>query len=256
MSDTRKAAALSPAGDRPKKRAVLIAHRIVEEISSRGLEPGTPLPPERDMLTTYAVARGTLREALRFLELQGVIVMKTGPGGGPIVGQASPRALAGMIALMLQLEGTPFRAIVEARMDLEPVLAARAATKIGSEDGELLHQSVKNMQEELDNLPVFLHENQVFHSLLADAAGNQVFRLMFQSLGWITDGTALGVEYASEHRESVVAEHQRIYRAVADHDPHHAEAAMRVHMGDFGRYMERYYPAVMDRPVRWVEINP
>ncbi len=246
---------IGPEADRPKKRAVLIAQRIVEEISSRSLQPGTPLPHERDMLASYAVARGTLREALRFLELQGVIVMKTGPGGGPIVGEASPRALASMIALMLQLEGTPFRAIVEARMDLEPVLAGKAAARITDEESELLHQSVRNMEENIESLPIFLHENYVFHSLLAAAAGNQVFRLMFQSLGWITDGSALGVEYSVEDRKSVVAEHQRIYHAVAAHDAHHAEAAMRVHMGDFGNYMDRFYPAVMDRVVRWMEVS-
>ena len=54
----------------PPKRATVIAQRIVKEIKDRNLQPGSHLPPERDMLETYNVGRNTLREALRVLELQ------------------------------------------------------------------------------------------------------------------------------------------------------------------------------------------
>jgi GntR family transcriptional repressor for pyruvate dehydrogenase complex len=240
---------------RPTKTAMLLAQQIVGEISDQDLAPGTPLLAERHMLADYSVARGTLREALRFLEFHGVIWIKTGPGGGPVVGEADPRALGGIIAMLLQLRHTPFRTILETRQVIEPVLAAQAALRIEPEQLREIHDSVQRIGEHTGDLSFFLAENQVFHSLLAHASGNELFGLLIQSLGWITDGTPLGVDYPLKQRKSVVKEHRRIYDAIEARDPERAEATMRVHMGDFARYLERHYASVMDAPVRWEQVS-
>ena len=70
---------------RPQKTALIVAKRVVEDIYKSGQSAGDRLPPERVMLEHYGVGRGTLREALRFLELQGVLTLKPGPGGGPVI---------------------------------------------------------------------------------------------------------------------------------------------------------------------------
>ena len=59
-----------PTSLRPQKTAVLVAQRIVGDIQRRGHKAGDRLPPERVMLDEYNIGRGTLRESLRFLELQ------------------------------------------------------------------------------------------------------------------------------------------------------------------------------------------
>ena len=239
----------------PKKTAMLLAQRIVTEIADRGLAPGTPLPAEKSMLDDYGIARGTLREALRFLEIQGVVTIKTGPGGGPVVGEPGSRHLASIIAMMLQLESAPFRAVLEARTTLEPPMAAQAAMRISPEDLERLHESVHRMGERLDDLDFFLYENEGFHRIIGEASGNKVFALIISSLNWIIDGTPLGVDYPISARESVWFEHQRIYRAIADHDPDRATAAMAVHIGDFAAYLERDYPSVLEIPLRWDQVD-
>jgi GntR family transcriptional regulator, transcriptional repressor for pyruvate dehydrogenase complex len=203
---------------RPKKTAMLLAQRMVTEIAERRLEPGTPLPPEREMLERYGVARGSLREALRFLEIQGVLTIKTGPSGGPIVGRPGSRHLASILAMMLQLEHAPFSDILEARQILEPPLARLAAERMADEQIEELKASVSRMRDEIGDGEAFLEENQNFHSKIADAAGNHVFALMTSSLTWISDATALGVSYPLEARHSVCKEHARIQKAIADRD--------------------------------------
>jgi DNA-binding FadR family transcriptional regulator len=243
------------ARSRPQKTAALLAQRIVGEITELGLEPGTPLPPEREMLEDYGVARGTLREALRFLEIQGVITIKTGPGGGPVVNRPASRHLASTMAMMLQLERTSFRSVLEARVVLEPALARRAAERITDEEVAALHDSLERMRQNLDDIDFFIDENENFHTLIAEAAGNPVFGLIIASLNWIIDGTALGVEYPPESRQAVASEHGRIYAAIAARDPERASAAMAVHMGDYVAYLGRRYPEVIDQPLRWEQVD-
>ena len=240
---------------RPRKTATLLAQRIVGEIADRQLDPGTPLPPEREMLEEYGVARGTLREALRFLEIQGVVTIKTGPGGGPVVGRPESRHFASTIAMMLQLSYTSFGAVLEARVTLEPARARMAAERITDEELEELHDSLIQLREHIDDVDLFLAENERFHSIIAQAAGNAVFALVISSLTWICDGTALGVEYSEESRKAVSREHTRIYRAIALRDPDRAAAAMAVHIGDFATYLERNYPQIITAPLRWDQVD-
>jgi GntR family transcriptional repressor for pyruvate dehydrogenase complex len=243
-------------GYRPRKTAILLAQRIVAEIGDRGLPVGTPLPPERDMLEQYGVARGTLREALRFLEIQGVITIKTGPGGGPMVARPESRHLASTIAMMLQLTHTSFRSVLEARAVLEPALARSAAERITDEALTRLHDSLDAMRTHIDDADFFLAENERFHAIVAEAAGNQVFSLIITSLNWILDGAPLGVEYPIELREAVCKEHARIYQAITRRDPDRAASAMAAHIGGFTTYLERNFPRILEAPLRWDQVDP
>jgi len=73
--------------DRPVKLSELVAKRIADDIFADGLAPGARLPGEKEMLDRLQVSRGTLREALRILEVHGLLVIRSGPGGGPTVAQ-------------------------------------------------------------------------------------------------------------------------------------------------------------------------
>ena len=240
---------------KPKKTSLLVAYRIVHEIAMQQLAPGTPLATERDMLADFGVARGTLREALRFLEMQGVITIKTGPGGGPVVAMPDSRHLANIIGLLLQFRGARFRTVVDARLSLEPVLAAKAAEHATREQVEALAASVEAMENHIDDAEFFLAENEVFHELIATAAGNELFSLLISSLAWITDGTALGVQYRQPDRNYVVNEHREIYETIRAGKPDKAVDAMRRHLTDFASFMESKYASIMDTQLTWEEIS-
>lgn len=239
---------------RTPKTALLIAERIVDEITNQGLGPGDMLPAEKEMLTRYQVGRGTLRESLRFLEMNGVISIKPGPGGGPTVNDPDSRDLAGSLGLFLQLHGTPFRSIVEMRQTTEPVIAGLAARRVQPDQLARIRESVEAMEQYLDDETRFLAENERFHELVAWASGNPMFALLMSSLHWITDGVSLGVDYPERRRSAVAAAHRRIYEALASGDPELAHQTMDQHMHEFAQYLERFYPAVFDSPVRWSEI--
>src|SRR5262245_3172266 len=127
---------------RTRKTAGLVAERIVADIIEADDPPGTMLPPEKEMIERYDVGRGALREALRFLEMQGILRVKTGPGGGPRITTPDSRFLAGNLALFLAIERTPFRAILDVRHTLEPPLAGKAALAKDPENLAEIEQSV------------------------------------------------------------------------------------------------------------------
>lgn len=248
--------ALSPASlnARPKKTALLSAQRIVEDITDRRLVEGNVLPPEREMIAQYEISRGTLREALRFLELQGVVTMRSGPSGGPVVTRPGPEHLASMLGLLLELSGAQFRTILEARQLIEPALAARAAEAADRDIVALLNQSIKDMKSAIDDSPAFFTENSRFHSIIARGSGNALFGYLIESLKWITDGTVLGVGYSRRHRVAIHSAHQAIVEAIEAGDSEGARAAMEQHMAEAVGYLARRYPELLDHELRWREI--
>jgi GntR family transcriptional regulator, transcriptional repressor for pyruvate dehydrogenase complex len=235
----------------PPKRATVIAQRIVRDIRDRQLQPGSHLSPEHEMLETYNVGRNTLREALRLLELMGVLTIRPGPRGGPVVSFPDSRHLASTLALLMQFANTPFRTVIETRQLLEPLTARLCAER--GDAGLLadLRASVDSMGRLLDDREAFLDENRRFHDLVAWGSQNPLFGYCINSLHWITDGTVLGVEYPRRFRKLVWQAHDRVVIGIESGDGEKAEAAMRKHMDDTLQYFERHYKRQLDEALSW-----
>ena len=236
---------------RPKKTAALIARRIVRQITTMKLKPGDQLPPEREMLTEYVVARSTLREALRFLEMQGILVIRPGPGGGPTVSVPEPRYLAGNLSMILEFAHVPFRAVIETRGVIEPVVAASAATRITRQQLRDIADSIEAMAASNLDLAAFMNENLRFHDQIAWASGNTVFGLLLSSVQSISFGTVLGVQYPEWARKVIVNAHRRIHAALADGDADAARQTMAAHNREYLRYLEDRYPELLDQIIQW-----
>jgi GntR family transcriptional regulator, transcriptional repressor for pyruvate dehydrogenase complex len=238
-------------GTPKQKAAVIVAKRIVASVERQRLGPGDKLPPERIMQEEYGVGRSTLREALRFLELQGVLSLKTGPGGGPVIRRPSSSHLATTLALTLQFEDAPFRVIVEARMGLEPMMAGLAAQRIGEEALADLRLANAIMADSGVSFDAFLEANRRFHDVIARASGNALFASILQALVGILDGTALGIQYPPSSLAAITTAHHEIYDRLVAGDADGASAAMRDHTAEYLRYVEARYPHLLDRRVTW-----
>jgi GntR family transcriptional regulator, transcriptional repressor for pyruvate dehydrogenase complex len=242
---------MSAPAPRPQKAAMLVAQRIVRDALRENRRPGDLLVPEREMLEKYQTGRGTLREALRLLEVQGVISLRPGPRGGPVLRTPDGSHLASTFVLLMQLQGAPYRTIVEVRSALEPMISSLAAQRMSPESLDELYDTVERMHRHIDEQDAFFEANRQFHDLIARASGNALFAYMVDSLLGIMDGTALGVAYPSVHRAAIVRSHEEIFEALKSRDAAASEARMREHIEAYERYAERKFPHIMNATLPW-----
>src|SRR6056300_1304844 len=119
---------------KPKRsRPVRVADEIKQWVVERDLKAGDKLPNESAMITQFGVSKGTVREALRILEAQGLILTKTGPGGGSIVGEVSAERARALLANYFYFQDLSVADIYQLRKVLEPELAASLAGNLDAD---------------------------------------------------------------------------------------------------------------------------
>ncbi|GAA2446583.1 FadR/GntR family transcriptional regulator [Actinomadura vinacea] len=234
---------------RGPKVAEAIAQDIVRKIGAEGLAPGTPLPSEAQMLADYGVGRGSLREALRILEVHGLISIKPGPRGGPIVAEVSPAAFGQMASLYFQAGRITFRELIEARLVMEPVMARLAAQRRDPEQTALLARIADGTP--LDDDQGYYGHSGDFHRLVASMSGNGMLNLFSGSLGHIFHDRVSGLLFPKARRAKVRDVHAEIAKAIAAGDADAAESLMREHMEEYAAFVKRRQPALMNEVVGW-----
>jgi GntR family transcriptional regulator, transcriptional repressor for pyruvate dehydrogenase complex len=235
---------------RTEKVAESIARQILQDIQRNHLEPGAMLPPESAMVERFGVGRGSLREALRILEVNGLVTLKPGPRGGPVVSPHDPANFGRMMTLHLESLGASYRQMLEARVEHEAVLARKAAEQPGDAAGELVRASL-DRGDPVNAEQQYVSATSSFHHAVGKASGNPVLALAADSIYAIWSVRVTEVLYPTDDRPHVLAQHEAIARAIEKHDPRRAERLMREHMAEYVEYCEQRYPARMDDIVDW-----
>jgi DNA-binding FadR family transcriptional regulator len=238
-----------PVRRRNRKTSELVAQDIVKDIRSEGLVAGEMLPAETVMLEQYGVGRASLREALRILELHGLIRMKPGPGGGPVVGTATPADFGRMATLHFQAGGTTIRELVEARLIMEPMLARLAAERQTPDRLAELRSIIEQPLDGDDN-SVYLSNAHGFHVAIANSSGNGVLDLFSVALHEIFVERIHGALY-SDGRSQIHKDHLMIANAIFAGEGAKAENLMRRHMEEFAQFVAIRHPALLEEIIDW-----
>jgi DNA-binding FadR family transcriptional regulator len=236
----------------PRKASVWVARDLASYISDRKLAEGTRLPPEHEMQAIFGVGRTTLREALRVLEMRGIIVIRPGRGGGPVVRKPRTTDLAESLGLILQFQGATLADIIQARLLLEPSIACAAAAVMNQATVAQLRETVDIMLIDATDEVRFAQENNRFHAIIAGSVGNPVVSVLLDSLKFVHDGRAAGVQYRPRGVKAVAAAHAQIIDAIEASDPERAEEAMREHLQSAKKYWSKNFPQSYVKPLRWL----
>jgi GntR family transcriptional repressor for pyruvate dehydrogenase complex len=219
---------------RPPKTAESVARLIIHDIVERNARPGDRLASEADMVEELGVSRGSLREALRLLEVQGLIALRRGPGGGPVVEPVDPANLGRTSTLFYHLAGASYDELFEAWKVVEATLAELSARNHDRHERERLMapylQPNKPSRPSGDRTPVLPGLGHArFHWALAVLSGNRVLELMLQTPGLILTHH-LVASTASDMLDRIAEEHANIARAVVQARPRQARALMVEHI--------------------------
>ena len=140
------------------------------------------------MREQYGVSRESLREALRLLEAQGLITIRRGPGGGPVVGRVDPASFGRISTLFYHLAGGTYAELFEAWALTESTLAERAAR---NRDRRSVRLAMRPFLEPPDGrwetatVDEFVRAHSRFHAAVASLAANRVLELMLQTIGQV-----------------------------------------------------------------------
>ena len=234
---------------RQLKISELVAERIVADIVANDFQVGDRLPAEAEMLEQYEVSRESLREGLRILEVQGLIAIKRGPGGGPVVTSVDPRNLARTATLYYHLAGATYNELFDAWLLLEPAVARHVAETIDrAEKKRALGPFLPDYES--DRLQ-FMSRATGFHEVIAFLSGNRVLSLTLQSLEHIVvEHIVRDVDPMSEQSE-ITDDHAEIGRAIIEGRPALAQRLMSEHIGHLIAFYRKHFPERMDDYVQW-----
>jgi GntR family transcriptional repressor for pyruvate dehydrogenase complex len=205
-----------------------VARQIQGLILDGALKPGELLPPERQLAERFGVSRTSVRDALRALELTGLVVARHGEGN--VVADVSADTLVAPIATLLVRKRTLVAELLDVRKILEPALAARAA--VHATDAEIAHleEILDRQREKTARGESTVEEDSEFHYCIAVAAGNSVVRKVLDILMDLLRETRARSLQVGGRLERSLAGHRRVVEAIKRHDAAGAERAVRQHL--------------------------
>jgi DNA-binding FadR family transcriptional regulator len=238
---------------RGEKTAERVARGILESVAEQSLGAGDSLPREIVMLKETGVGRATLREALRILEVNGLIMIKPGPGGGPIVTASSSGDFGRMATMHFQRAGLTFQNLLDARLILEPMMARMAAERVDREDISALEE-VRQLGRDLDpdDDRAYATVTRQFHRVMSQLSGNPLLDFLTSMLADVYfDRFGLNLYESSDDRRVILGIHDAIADAVIAGDGDTAERLTREHMRAFADSAEARMPGLMTEIINW-----
>jgi len=199
---------------------------------------GDRLPPERELAEQLQVSRPTLREALRVLEMTGIVDSRH--GGGTFIQDTFSAGVVSPLALVLEATGDIVGDLWEARIIFEPAIAARAALRSTTDAVTQLEQLVANLDESIRNGDpdeITVQNDRDFHIAVARASGNQVaVRVLTLINELLLEGRRHFIT-SHERRVKAYAAHVLILQAIRDRNPIDARATMLRHLEEIEEFI-------------------
>jgi len=158
--------------------AELIQKRILED----RLATGTSLPTEKALAEEFKVSRSVIREALRILEISGLVSIRKGPTGGIFVSDVYHRPITRSLDNLIASGNVTVDHLYDARLLIEPYIAMQAARQAGEGDIQKLNELIEDSSRHINDAAYLKRNNLNFHLLLASASGNPVLSVMLESV--------------------------------------------------------------------------
>jgi DNA-binding FadR family transcriptional regulator len=203
---------------------------IRQLIASGEFRPGAKLPREKELALRLGVSRNSLREAVRALELVGVVEARQ--GDGTYVTSLDPSLLLDVISYVIDFSHDEATLqLLEVRRLLEPAATALAAARATPDQLDAIGERLEEMDRSTEPASL-LEADSAFHAAIAHASGNPALAALLGNLSGTTFRARITRAYSDARAvEDTRREHRRIYEALRAADPDLARAASAYHVG-------------------------
>ena len=216
---------------RPIQRTTLTAsafEQLISHVVNGSWKAGDRIPPERDLCQQLGIARTSLREALKAMELVGMVDSRV--GDGTFVCPRSEFLSRPLLWAFTGTDSTEFQEIMEARIIIEENLAGLAAQRGKDEEIAAIGEAVQMLQDSMARNEPILDADMAFHLAIARASHNHVLAKSVQLLRnlmrqWLFHKVAI-----PGMGGQVLKRHLAIFRAISHHKPLAARREMRIHL--------------------------
>lgn len=212
-----------------------IVEQIKRMLTDGKLKPGDRLLPERDLAEQFKVSRASVREAIRTLEMLGIIDIR--PGEGTFIRDTETDAIIRPLAMFLAVERSSLLDMFEMRRIFETATARLAAQRATQEEVDQIEAMLENMRERLNVQDPARGEefDAAFHYAVAEATHNSLLTKLFKTVSEEfakANSVARRQLYQSgeENAQRIIDQHTEILEAIRAHAPEAAANAMRAHL--------------------------
>jgi len=207
-----------------------------DKILSGTIPAGQLLPSERTLVEEYGSSRGSVREAIRALEVEGLIEVNRGRFGGSRVVVPRRDRLVHLVDIFVRANGVSLSAMLDCRSAIEPMMARLATRSITDEDLrdlEALHEKFVNS---VDDIKTYRAVNYEWHLRIARISGNEPLLALIEPILSIASSS---LEYEQvttpENRQRAIVAHSEVMSALRARDEQHAALAMEAHLTSYSR---------------------
>jgi GntR family transcriptional regulator, transcriptional repressor for pyruvate dehydrogenase complex len=218
------------------KASDVLANELRERILNGEFAEGAALPPERELVAQTRMSRATVREALRILQVQGLVRVKAGRAGGTFVQLPGRDAVAKSVSLLIRGQQFRLTDLLETREAIEPFCARLAARN--RTDGDLEHMDQANdvLADENGSLAKFLQANVDWHLAVATASHNELLAGLMGALSRAIYNSTENERFVDEKvRRETVRAHRSVTKAIRAQDADAAVRRMERHVFAYAR---------------------
>jgi GntR family transcriptional regulator, transcriptional repressor for pyruvate dehydrogenase complex len=193
------------------------------------LGPGSRLPPERSLAKQLGVSRPILRQALKVLSIMEILSQRV--GDGTYLNESAAVVLQEPVEFLILLSKISHYELFEARIIVEPELAARAADRATGQDVTALRRAISAMEKCSEDNQKIIECDLAFHHAIFRATGNRVCEAMFGVLhkALLNSMASTSMLVKVDHTLSF---HKAIFSAIDRRQPEEARRSMLEHLID------------------------
>ena len=259
--DHRAAGATIPVTFRPihtRRAFEEICERIREQLALGVLKPGDKLPPERELAQQLGVSRNVLREALRSLEMAGILRLQKGVKGGAFIREGDTSRMNEVMRDMLSLGTISVRELSEARINVIDLVVRLACVNARQRDFEALEANIErtDVATREGRLLDRVECSREFYKLLAESTGNKVITMITNSVTEIHMRFVYAKVASSGAATPRLTDKRRQFLTMLRaRDVDAASRLMRIHLESVQRMLEAD-PGSMSLHVALAEVQP